>query len=86
MHVCSNGRLLKTKIVATVGPERGGPRDGVTEEIYDPDGSLQKDLVSHSVLLEWLIREGVDVIRLNMSFAALPRAVWFSRRHSPHMA
>jgi pyruvate kinase len=71
MHVCSDGRLLKTKIVATVGPERGGLRGNVTDEIYDLDGNPQKDLIPHGVLLEWLIREGVDVIRLNMSFAAL---------------
>ncbi len=74
MRILTNGQLLKTKIVATVGRKRG-----VMEE--DEDGNERRDVihnpkevivdrvVEYGELLEWLIRAGVDVIRLNMSFA-----------------
>jgi pyruvate kinase len=79
MHVYSNDKLLKTKIVATVGLERAdvrwvereGRRRKERDEIYDPQGNRVADKIDHGKLLEWLIVEGVDVIRLNMSFATL---------------
>lgn len=63
--------LLKTKIVATVGLKRGGRRGKEQDEIFDRDLNPSKVAVPHGELLKWLIEEGADVIRLNMSFASL---------------
>lgn len=82
MHIIENdrSRLLKTKIVATVGPKRGGiqvifNQDGQPEEkrdeIFDPEGGPIREQVPTGKLLEWFILAGVDVIRLNMSFASI---------------
>jgi pyruvate kinase len=68
MRILDNGQLLKTKIVATVGQERNLP--GKEDEIFDPDGNPVKGVLKHGELLSWLIHKGVDVIRINMSFAS----------------
>lgn len=73
MHILSNGQLLKTKIVATVGKERSGRQAGRKDEIFRPDGSPVHDALKHGELLQWLISKGTDVIRLNMSFASEQR-------------
>lgn len=70
MHLRDDGTLLKTKIVATIGPERGGVRRGVRDEIFDPSGNPVEREIDAGTILEWLIRDGADVIRLNMSFAS----------------
>jgi pyruvate kinase len=62
--------LLKTKIVATVGRERSGPEAGRDDEVFDPNGDPVMGVLPHDDLLSWLVRAGVDVIRLNMSFAS----------------
>jgi pyruvate kinase len=70
MRILKNGQLLKTKIVATVGQERSGPDARNDDEIFDPDGNPVKGVLEHGELLSWLIHKGVDVIRVNMSFAS----------------
>lgn len=68
--------LLKTKIVATVGMERGHVKPGKPgaakerDEVFDPNGNPVPGVLPHNELLSWLVRAGVDVIRLNMSFAS----------------
>ena len=74
MHICSKGNqghLLKTRVVVTLGPPRGGERDGKSDEMFDPHGNPVNEPLDCGQLIEWLIREGTDVIRLNMSFAPL---------------
>ncbi len=58
--------LLKTKVVATVGAPRGAAGD----QVLDPDGNKVTTPLSQGNLLEWFITSGVDVVRINMSFAA----------------
>ena len=75
MRILKNGQLIKTKIVATVGLKRGvlkKTKDGkeYRDLIHDRDERPVQNEVEYGQLLEWLIREGADVIRLNMSFAA----------------
>jgi pyruvate kinase len=75
MRILKNGQLLKTKIVATVGEKRGGlkkPKDGkeYLDLLHDAQERPVKNEVEYGELLTWLIREGADVIRLNMSFAS----------------
>ena len=49
---------LRTKIVVTVGDQR---------RIYDPDDKLRDKRVRYEEMIPWLVEEGVDVFRLNMS-------------------
>jgi pyruvate kinase len=49
---------IHTKIVATLGPERG---------INDPDDEPRNTEVTYVDMLPWLVEAGVDVFRLNMS-------------------
>lgn len=75
MRIVNGGQLLKTKIVATVGQKRGvleTTNEGkeYRDLIHDREERPVKSEVEYGELLEWLIREGADVIRLNMSFAA----------------
>jgi len=57
--------INKTKIVATVGGPRGGPGDS----LVDPAGTEVTSPLSHGELLTWFIEAGVDILRINMSFA-----------------
>jgi len=67
MYMRADGRLLKTKIVATMGKPRKGvhdPQGHAIEESQDPDRFWD-------TFLGWFSREGmylIDVIRLNLSF------------------
>lgn len=70
MRIFSNRRLLKTKIVATVGKERSGPQAGRNDEICRPNLSPVDNVLDQGDLLSWLVNAGADVIRLNMSFAS----------------
>src|SRR6185503_793332 len=49
---------INTKIVATLGPERS---------IHDQNDQYRREAVTYADLLPWLVAEGVDVFRLNMS-------------------
>ncbi len=73
MRILDDGQvksLLKTKIVATVGKERSGPEAERGDEVFDPNGDPVMGVLPHDRLLSWLVRAGVDVLRLNMSFAS----------------
>ena len=75
MRILENNQLLKTNIVATIGEKRGRmkkDRDGkeYRDLIHDRQERAVNNEVEYGELLEWLIREGTDVIRLNMSFAS----------------
>src|SRR5690349_1381036 len=75
MRILKDGRLLKTKIVATVGQKRGGLKKGkdgkeYLDVLHDREERPVTNQIEYGELLEWLIREGADVIRINMSFAA----------------
>jgi pyruvate kinase len=52
-------QMLKTKIVATLGPPR---------VICDPQGNRTKEPVGYERMIPWFIEAGVDVLRLNMAF------------------
>ena len=56
----------RTKIVATIGPQRTENDSDKTEEL----GQFVNRVIPHGQLLEKFIDAGVDVIRLNMSFAS----------------
>ena len=56
----------RTKIVATVGPQRRENEINSTDEL----GPFLDGVVPHAQLLEKFIDAGVDIIRLNMSFAS----------------
>lgn len=78
MHVNGDSNLLKTKIVATVGPKRGELRINSKggkrrDELFNPDGTTVAGPIDHGTLLEWFINAGVDVVRLNMTFASLSK-------------
>jgi pyruvate kinase len=49
---------VRTKIVATIGPERS---------IYGPDETFRAEGVPYLNVIPWLFEAGVDVFRLNMS-------------------
>jgi len=49
---------INTKIVATLGPERS---------MHDLNDQYRREAVAYADLLPWLVAEGVDVFRLNMS-------------------
>ena len=50
--------VTRTKIVATIGPERS---------MFDPDNQLHEKRVSYRQMLPWMVDAGVNVFRLNMS-------------------
>ena len=56
----------RTKIVATVGPQRTDHDSNKTNELglFDDQG-----LIPHGSIMQQFIEAGVDIIRLNMSFA-----------------
>lgn len=56
----------RTKIVATVGPLRKEKEDNRTDEL----GKFVDGVIPHDQLLDKFIEAGVDIIRLNMSFAS----------------
>lgn len=56
---------IRTKIVATVGPER---------PIHDPDGRLRRAPVLYRDIVRWFVEAGVDVFRLNMAHRS-PRGI-----------
>ena len=65
MYFSKENKFLKTKIIASLGPPRGG--------IYDPDGNFEENEVDYGTFLNWFVQDYtgcfmVDVIRLNMSF------------------
>lgn len=53
---------IRTKIVATLGPER---------PIYDLNDHFCKEEVSYLNMINWLVEAGVDVFRLNMSHRSM---------------
>ncbi len=55
------------QIVATLGPLRGSAEDCCMDQLGQP----LKSMVSAGQMLVWYINAGVDIFRLNMSFAAL---------------
>jgi pyruvate kinase len=49
---------IRTKIVATLGPER---------PIYNLDDQIGEDDINYLNMINWMVEAGVDVFRLNMS-------------------
>lgn len=90
MYSRSDGQPLRTKIVATVGPD--------SQDLYDAEGILHK-AVGYNKLFDWFTQEHnpscfmVDIFRLNMSFygnetdnARYQRVFDWSRQESGSLA